>query len=143
VAQPVVATNQQTMEFVVTGPGNANRVFITTGMAQVSLEAFHPGGVAVGVTTQKGSFRVLINPVLTAGQFHKATATASLADVTHNAGDPAQSTFARWVIDEVEATWDDESGKIQLRIDASVQALGGADNILNAVAFQVTTLATV
>jgi hypothetical protein len=54
------------------------------------------------------------------------------------------SNSALWRIDEVEATFDDESRQIQLRIDATIGSGGGnAFSSLQGFGFQVTTLAKI
>ena len=75
------------------------------------------------------------------GQFRKATATGSIARIYHGAGDPAATATVDCSIDEVEATFDDESGNVELRIDLSASASGNQTTTLTpTVSFQVTTL---
>jgi hypothetical protein len=54
----------------------------------------------------------------------------------------AMSAHARWTVDEVKASLDDESGQIELRIDVAVQALN-SNPFLERLNFQVTTLSKI
>ena len=115
-----------------TGPDGANRMFITSGHA-VDLTSTDPG------PTQE--FAGLIEPVLNPGQFRRAIAMASPVDIAveqepATAANPAPLVSARLSIDSVEADWDDETGKVQLRF--STTGVGGS---LFRVAFQVITFA--
>ena len=89
-------------------------------------------------STQSISLTALLDPTLTPGQFRKATATAALATTSAHA-DALGFNF-QFSIDNVEATLDDESGRIEMRVDASVQVFNGSAGIQR-IAFQVTTLA--
>jgi hypothetical protein len=63
--------NLQQIEAVASGPDNANRLFVITGVAPATLSAFNN-------QTTKETFTFLIGPVLTRRQFVKAIATASV-----------------------------------------------------------------
>jgi hypothetical protein len=117
-----------------TGPDGANRMFITSGHA-IDLTSTDPG------PTQE--FSGFIEPVLSSGQFRRAIAIASPVDIaveqeSGTAPNPPPLVSARLSIDAVEADWDDESGKVQLRF--STTGVGGS---LFRVAFQVITFAQV
>ena len=139
--QQVNITNQQTMEVVVSGPDGANRLFITTGIANGNLSVSDNTASGTGIT-QRQTFTALLEPALTAGQFRRAIATASLANVSYTDNDPAQRDSAQWRIEEAEADFDDESGKVELRFALEVRSRGvGSNARISAVAFQVTKLA--
>jgi hypothetical protein len=75
---------------------------------------------------------------LTPGQFRHATATAALATTTRNTT-AVPSTF-QFSIEHGEASLDDESGQIELRVDATAAVANGNASIQR-ITFQVTTLA--
>jgi hypothetical protein len=80
----------------------------------------------------------LVDPTLTPGQFRKATAIAALAAT--NANVSALPSSVRCSIDNVEASLDDESGRIEIRVDGQVGVSNGSMT-LQGLTFQVTTLA--
>jgi hypothetical protein len=101
----------------ITGPNGADRMHVTAGTIQVW------GGQGTGQTPWTG----LLEPQLEPGQFRRAIATVSMMSTALS----ATNTAAR-VLD-VEADWDDESGKVELRFSTQ-----GEVSIL---AFQVMTFA--
>ncbi len=134
----VTATNVEKLEYDVTTAEGAARVTVVTGSLPAVLQAdsHDPNG-----TIQHGSFRALVDPVLGPGQFRKATAMVAVASLTHVALDSTQPTAAAWAVEEVAATLDDESGRIEIRIDLSVTARGAQTSASIALlGFQVTTL---
>ena len=69
---------------------------------------------------------MLLDPTLAPGKFRKATATVSVmswAATTNSLPGASACT-----IEDAQATFDDEAGRVQLIIDAQVQA-DGANNI--------------
>ncbi len=130
--------NLQQIEAIVAGPDGANRLFAVTGQLDVSLNAF-----SNNPTQQTQTFTVLIGPVLTRQQFFRAICTASLAKTRFRVQNPPVE-YALEVASS-DADWDDESGQVELRIEASVSANGGGNNLagINGFAFQVTILAAV
>lgn len=136
-------TNKQAMEVVVGGPDGANRMFITTGLLQASLSVSDNTSSGSGIS-QKETFTALLEPNLPAGQFRRAIATASLANVSYFDNDPNQRDGVRWQIEEAEADYDDESGKVELRVAVELRPRGiGSSARLDQIAFQVTTLAAI
>ncbi len=120
--------NIQQIEAVVTGPDDANRLFIIDGQFDAGVSAFSQGSFV----TQKEFFTVLVGPVFERKQFLRANATASL---TKTLG---------WNILSVDADWDDESGQVELRIEAEVICSGPNQSAtINGFAFHVTILAAV
>src|SRR5262245_53044407 len=119
--QPNQIQNLQQMEVVIAGPEDANRQVVINGQFDVQLNAF---GTGAGFTTAKETFSTLIGPTFTRKQFVKANATASLAKIQifSNANVPPA---ANWNILNVDADWDDESGQVELRIEAQVSAGSG------------------
>jgi hypothetical protein len=150
-------TNLQKIEFNVTTAEGPSRVTIVTGTVAIvvgvntgtvgSSSGVGPiGGTSGGARVdleQRDSIKVLLDPTLAPGQFRKATATASLGAITYGVSAPSASQ-GRWVINDAQATFDDEAGKVQLVIDVSVEAAGDATFAnTSSLMFQVTTLAKV
>ena len=100
--------NLQQMEVVVSGPDEANRLIIIDGLIDT-------GNIAADSLsrTNKQTFSVLLGPKLTNRQFLRAIATASFART---------DTFGHTMCNiwDVDADWDDESGQVELRIEAEV-----------------------
>jgi hypothetical protein len=135
VAMPVAINpvNVQKMEFNVTTDEGACRVTIVSGKIQIGslLQA--------SATSQELSVRTLVEPTLAPGQFRKAVATASFGVISFRASSPTAEAI--WEIAEVQATLDDETGRIQLVI--VIAGRGNATTIveIEELQFQVTTLA--
>jgi len=129
-ATAVTPTNVQKMEFDVTTAEGPCRVTVVTGTL--------PAGLVANSGTQSLSLTALVDPTLNPGQFRKATATAALAATGANLGAPT-SAFS-FSIDGVEANFDGQTGRTELRVDLTLEVSGGTAAIPR-VAFQVTTLA--
>jgi hypothetical protein len=141
-AQVANVASQQTLQFDVQGAQNVTRVFVTTGIAQFNVSAFSQNA---GQIRQSDSVKLLVDPVLAPGQFRKSTAMVSFASVQRSSSATAgEFSFSAWSIDDVASSLDDESGKVELRFEVSVNAGGTqAATSLASVAFQVTSIATV
>jgi hypothetical protein len=135
--------NLQQIEAVVAGPDGANRLFIINGQFDAVVSVGSQGGSVI----QKEIFTALVGPVFTKRQFVGAIATASLtkSGFSSTAGAPAGTpSSAAWEILEIDADWDDESGQVELRIEAQVNCLGvGQLSSIGGFAFHVTILAAV
>src|SRR5262245_38030563 len=112
----VTPTNLQKMEFDVTTAEGPSRVTVVTGII--------PAGPDVLVATCAASsasvsLTAMVGPTLTPEQFGKATATAALATIVGAVNGSSTFNFS-FSIDNVEATLDDESGRVELRVDATV-----------------------
>jgi len=137
--------SQQSLQFDVPGiaPAGATRVFMTTGIAQFPLAVQSPGP---NLASQSTGVKLLVEPVIAPGQFRRATAVVALANLLHLDGNAAlgQGSQSQWQIDDVAASLDDESGKVELRFDVTVSALGTSTlTSLAAVTFQVTSIAAI
>ncbi len=133
--------DKQTMEVVVTGPDGANRMIICTGKMLLNFSAFDNTAGGSGVT-QKETFTALIEPQLAAGQFRRAIAIASLANISYFDNDPTQRDGSHWSIEEAQADFDDESGQVELRVAVMLRPRGiGSSARIDEISFQVTTLA--
>ena len=127
--------NLQQIEAVVAGPDDANRLFILDGQFDITMQAASQGPLV----RQRETFSLLVGPVFTKHQFSRAIATASLIKTSFTAG-----AAPGWQILGVDADWDDESGQVELRIEAEVDCLGANQSAyISGFAFHVTILAAV
>jgi hypothetical protein len=96
----------------VTSPDGANRMFIYTGAAVVN-----PG--ATTATTE--TFTLLLDPVFSAGQFRRGVASLPWQDfiATSNITEVLGATLE---VVSVDAGWDDDTGRVEVRIDARIDA---------------------
>lgn len=131
-----LATNVQTIEVGVTGPEDANRMFITTGMIKPNFVIRNFTGITKGDTE---TYTALIDPPLGGGQFRRSIAIAAFK-TTH--GSFTSGSNVGWSIREVEADFDDESAKVELRVTIQLSATNAGITIED-ISFQVTTLAKV
>ena len=131
----------QTLEVGINGPDKANRMYITTGRLAVNLNAQdNYGGEGV---IKKETYTSLLEPKFDREQFHRAVVTASITGFIH-AFRSEQPAFGQWEIEEAQADWDDESGKVQFRVSAMARTAGiGSRVTITHISFQVTTLASV
>ena len=129
--------NLQQMDVLVAGPDDANHLFIIDGQFDASLAI---GSQGTNFATAKETFSVLIGPKLANRQFVRAIGTASI--VKTQIANIAPGGSATWNIVDVDADWDDESGQVELRIEAQVNCSGSNQSAsINAFAFHVTILA--
>jgi len=137
--QPNQIQNLQQIEAVVAGPDDADRLFIIDGQFNSFVGASSQGGIAIST---KEIFTVLVGPVFTRKQFIQANATASVAQTGLTVNAPPAA--ANWQILGVDADWDDESGQVELRIEAQATCSGQNNQvIITGFAFHVTILAAV
>jgi len=115
-------------------------IFIITKMIQ-------PGTYAADQKQEEWEiFSVLVGPVFRKQRFLQANATASLTktsyEITPSVALPNAQSRAQWQILGVDADWDDESGQVELRIEAAVECLGVWDSsAIGGLSFHVTILA--
>jgi len=129
--------NLQQLDVLVAGPDDANHLFIIDGQFDTSLAIGSQGN---NFAEAKETFSTLIGPKLGNRQFVRAIATASI--VKTQIGNIAPGGFATWNIVDVDADWDDESGQVELRIEAQVSCLGSNQSAsINGFAFHATILA--
>jgi hypothetical protein len=127
--------NLQQIEVVVAGLDDVNRLFIIDGQFDCQINAFSQGSAGA---SQKETFTVLVGPVFTRKQFAQANGTASFTKTGFN------TSAATWQILGVDADWDDESGQVEVRIEAQVDCSGSNKSaFINGFAFHVTILAAV
>jgi hypothetical protein len=129
--------NLQQVDVMVAGPDDANHLFIIDGQFNTSLTV---GSQGSNLAVAKETFSVLVGPKLTNRQFVRAIATASVVrpQIINTA---AAGFAATWDIIDVDADWDDESGQVELRIEAQVTCSGSnASASINGFAFHVSIL---
>ena len=129
------ATNtigEQVLEAVVTGPDGANRLFTCTGIANVQMSLTR----TQEQTTETWTF--LVGPNLPRPQFYRAIGTASVSLQTVDIqGAPAGFTVH---VVSVEADWDDESERVEVRVEVLLSSDMTGVNI-NQLRYWVTILA--
>jgi len=136
---PNYIKNLQSMEVAVSGPEGANRLFIVNGTAQISLAAASNGNQVI----QKETFTLLVGPALTRKQFYRATASAFLT----NTSQQNPGAGAGWLVETVDADWDDESKQVELRAEIQVFSIGVNNTFtyanVSGFGFQVNILAAI
>src|SRR6266702_8533081 len=131
--------NLQQLDVLVAGPDDANHLFIIDGQFDASLTI---GGQGTNFASGKEIFSVLLGPKLTNRQFVRAIATASI--VKPQIANNKTGAFAAWNILDADADWDDESGQVEVRIEAQVDCMGQQSQAsIDGFAFHVTILAAV
>jgi len=131
----VTPTNLQKIEFDITTAEGPGRVTIVSGALPVSWGASSSSTNSEG---QSVSVSALVDPTLTPGQFRKATAIAALGAISGSIS--AVPSGRECYIDNVEASLDDESGRIEIRVDGRI-AVSNGGMVVQGLTFQVTTLA--
>jgi hypothetical protein len=130
------ATNtieEQVLEAVVTGPDGANRLFTCTGIANVQM-------LVDRGQQQTETWTFLVGPTLTHTQVYRAMGTASVSFQTVEIqGAPAGFTVH---VVSVEANWDDESERVEMRVELFVGSDAASVNI-NQLRYWVTILAQI
>ena len=136
-------SNKQSFEVIIQDADGANRMIVCTGKLNCHHSAFDNTASGNGVT-QKETFKALIDPQLEAGQFKRALVVASFDDIEYFDNDPTQRDGTRWVIEEAQADFDDESGQVELRVSLMLHVRGiGCSARIRSISFQVTTIASV
>ena len=101
--------NPQQIEVYVSGPDDANRLYLCTGMAIAYLGAYNdPNGA-------RQTFTFRIGPVLTRREMVRAS--ASVAFATTDVYEFGAGNSFSYGLENVEADWDDESGQVEVRFD--------------------------
>lgn len=112
-------TNLQVIEVGVTGPGRARRLFLISGQMPANL------GFGANPNQSQSQRQVVvakIGPELTAEQFIRAEAAAALS-AWQIFGTPSNVQMS---VDDMDADYDDESGKVAIEIEVSAQISAGA-----------------
>jgi hypothetical protein len=132
------ATNtigEQILEAVVAGPDGANRLFTVTGAANVEI-------LVSGDTDDplNPTWTFLVGPTLTHAQFYRAIASASVASQgVSKRGVPSDYMVQ---IKSVEADWDDESERVEVRVELFLSSNRAEINI-NQLRYWVAILAQI
>lgn len=129
--------NLQQLDVIVAGPDEANHLFIIDGQFDATVAIASQGA---NIAVAKETFAALVGPKLANRQFVRAIGTASI--VKTQIANIAQGGFAAWNVVDTDADWDDESGQVELRIEAEVSCLGSNQSAsIIGFAFHVTILA--
>lgn len=108
-----IETPQQ-MEVDVSGPADANKLFIFTGIAVFTFKG-------TGQAWKGDTLTFEVGPQFTANQFKSAVVTASLASIA-NAG---HAINAGWSVNSAEAVRSSSSGKTKLTFNLAVRDSDG------------------
>lgn len=127
-------TGEQVLEAVVAGPDGANRLYTVTGAATVSI-------FVSSQQQQTQTWTFLVGPTFTRGQLFRAIASGSVSAQNVNIQTAPGSFQAN--ISSVEADWDDESGRVEVRVEVFLSASGGASANINQLRYWVTILAQI
>ena len=130
--QPYVG--EQVLEAVVAGPDGANRLFTITGAANVSISVS-------GGQRQTQTWTFLVGPAFSRGQFYRAIGEASVSSQIVNI-QTAPGSF-QVQINSVEADWDDESGRVEVRVEIFVTVGAGIAAGVSQIRYWVTILAQI
>lgn len=128
-------TGEQVLEAVVAGPDGANRLYTVTGAAGVAINVS-------GGQQQTQTWTFLVGPTLARGQFYRAIGTASVSSQSAI----LQTTSGNFVlaISSVEADWDDESGRVEVRVEVYLSSSTGGPQLgVNQLRYWVTILAQI
>jgi len=128
-------TGEQVLEAVVAGPDGANRLYTVTGAAGVAINVS-------GGQQQTQTWTFLVGPTFTRGQFYRAIGTASVSSQSAI----LQTTSGNFVlaVSSVEADWDDESGRVEVRVEVYLSSsTGGPQLSVNQLRYWVTILAQI
>ena len=133
---PVVQTaNDHVVEAVVSGPDGANRLYTCTGAANSNVWAQNEQKT-VTVT-------FLVGPTLTRRQFIRGIATASVDQQVIQIN-TTSIAYIMVEIPSVEADWDDESNRVEVRVELGLQSQPVNVNVgLLRVRYWVTILAEI
>jgi hypothetical protein len=132
--------NLQQIEAIVAGPDGATRLYTIAGRLGDGVNRLLGAGEGrPGFDT----FTCLIGPTFTRQQFVRAIASAWVTTTKFSLVVQPTLNLALG-IKEVDADWDDESGRVELRIEVFVQ-IGEPTSVadINSLGFQVTILAAV
>ena len=127
-------TGEQVLEAVVAGPDGANRLYTVTGAASVAINVS-------GGQQQTQTWTFLVGPAFTRGQFYRAIGAASVSSQFVNV-QTAPGSF-QVQINSVEADWDDESGRVEARVEVFLTAGAGITASVNQLRYWVTILAQI
>jgi hypothetical protein len=128
-------TGEQVLEAVVAGPDGANRLYTVTGAAGVAINVS-------GGQQQTQTWTFLVGPTFTRGQLYRAIGTASVSSQSAI----LQTTSGNFVlaVSSVEADWDDESGRVEVRVEVYLSSsTGGPQLSVNQLRYWVTILAQI
>jgi len=135
---PVTTTiGEQVLEAVIAGPDEANRLFTITGAANILISV-------TGGQQKTETWTFPVGPTFTRGQFYRAIGAASVSSQFVNLG-IFQGPFGNFQlqINSVEADWDDESGRVEARVEIALSSDRMINVDINQLRYWVTILAQI
>ena len=129
---PSQLVNPQEIRATVTGPGTANTLVILDGQFTVPANQL--------ASSWRETYLLTIGPVFSLQQFVKASANAQVVSwriLQHH----AQENIFHVYVANVDADWDDESGNVELTVEAGANAAAGAVGQILAISYHITVLA--
>src|SRR5262249_44071697 len=106
----------QVVEIWVTGPDGANRLYLCSGNVNIQFQGYQAG------QQQRDSFTFLVGPQFARQEVVRATCASGISgfNFTSNVANQGYAT-----ITNADADWDDESGKVQVKVDAELYGTYG------------------
>jgi hypothetical protein len=122
----------------VSGPDGANRLLLCTGMGALGQTGMSLEPNEDATTT----WIWRVGPELTHREFHRAMATVSVSQHSVYFRDaPTVNSRHHFAFRNVDADWDDEAKRAQLRVEVEMGTGPGVVQVLNSVLYTVTILA--
>jgi hypothetical protein len=140
--------NAQQVEASIAGPGDTNRLYLCSGLAQGYFSVTLPPGSWSQNASDTWQFGV--GPQLDSTQFRRAIGTASFAGLQETEAEGALSTS--WIIQMVIVDFDDDLGKARVSVTNTLQiynqmpasATGGYSTAgVSTLAYDVSILAAI
>lgn len=135
---PVTPSKLQKVEFNVSTAEGPSRVTIVTGRLEFPS---NEEDFVSGLTVSK-NFKALVDPTLTPTQFRKSVAVVGLGAISLDPREFDAPPEVFWDLVDAQASFDDEAGRVQLIIDATVRTRN-TSAVIVAANFQVTTLSKI
>lgn len=123
------SSNPQILEIPVSGPGEANRLFIFTGSVDVNLQG-------TGSEWRRETLKIEINHPFAAALYQKGIGIASLGGISNK----NEAVNAGWAIESVSVARDSVTNKPVLTAQIAVR---DNDGLLETVAYEVFVLAKI
>lgn len=124
-----ISSTPQTLEIPVAGPGDANRLYIFTGIAEVNWQGS-------GGEWRREALNVEINHSFSAAQYRKGIGIASLAAISNK----NEAVNAGWAIENINVTRSTSSGKPVLTARIGTR---DKDGLLENIGYEIFVLAKI
>jgi hypothetical protein len=123
--------NEQVIEAAISGPDGANRLITCTG------QAWTPIWLGENQQTMP-TYTFLVGPELPRPEFYRAIASASVTSFGVYVG--GNGGWHSLSIESVEADWDDESGRTQVRVELNATTGPGINLSVQRIGYTATVL---